>query len=343
MFFLEGQPDAFGRLLGRTVAVSLLLHLGVLLLALGFRFTQRGEAPLASVQVSLVSMPAMSRPVEASLPRPAPVRPPAPAALPKSASPPAPARRASGDVMRDVLRGIQLPPDAPKLGDLSPSKPIAEPQRPEVAKVERSNDKLRKDVESLLGKLKVPEARSSVDLPVEQTKPVPPQPDRSFSDEVDRELEKELKKLQAPPPVRKPPELVKDTKLQAQEAPSRPAPVVTAKVPNVKAPDTTLKVPGSSAGSSPYLARVQALISSRWAAPPVDVSGQSLAVVIRFRLDRSGKVSGVTVERSSGNDYFDVAGQRAVISAAPLPAFPADMTDSSLDAHFTFTVGEQAG
>lgn len=332
--FISSQSDLASCRLGWTIAVSLLLHLCVLAFVAGIRFTHQGERPLASVQVSLVSLPAISKPVAAPVPTPAP----ASAARSEAQG----TKRASGDMMRDVLRGIELPPDAPQFGDLSPSKPIAESQRQETTQAERSNEKLRKDLDSLLGKLQVPELRTSADTPVEQVKPVPQVPDRSsFAEEVDRELEKELKKLQAPPPARKIPELVKETTPQAREVPSRPTPAVTAKVPDAKAPDTTLKVPGSSSGSSQYLARVQAIISSRWTAPPVDVSGQSLAVVIRFRLDRSGKVSGVMVERSSGNDYYDVAGQRAVMSANPLPAFPPEMTDSSLDAHFTFSVGEQ--
>lgn len=377
LFFIGSRSDLGSRRLGWTVAVSLFLHLCVLAFVVGIRFTHQGERPLASVEVLLVSMPVMSksadtfpakptpaapavRPAHVPAPIPMPVKPadaPAPAhvsapvpTLSKPVPVPAPAargeaqgiKRASGDVMRDVLRGIELPPDAPQFGDLSPSKPVAEPQRQEAAKPDRAHGKLRRDLDSLLGKLKVPELRTSTETPVEQAKRAPTVPDRSssFSEEADRELEKELKRLQAPPPVIKISEPVKETTPQAHDAPPRPTPAVTATVPNAKAPETALKVPGSS-GSSPYLARVQAIISSKWTAPPVDVSGQSLAVVIRFRLDRSGRVSGVTVERSSGNDYYDIAGQRAVMSAGPLPVFPPEMPDSSLDAHFTFSVGEQ--
>lgn len=355
IFFIDSRLDLASRRLGWTVAVSLLLHLCVLAFVAGVRFTHTGERPLTAVQVTLVSLPVLPKPAteSASRPTPAPVAAhpaPVPTPVPVPAAPASRSeaqgvKRASGDVMRDVLRGIELPPDAPQFGDISPSKPIAEPQRQVTTKTERSAEKLQRDLDSLLGKLKVPELRMTTDAPVEQAKPAKPvatAPDRSsFSEEVDRELEKELKKLQSPPPVRKIPELVKETKPQAQEVPSRPVPPVAAKVPNAKIPDTMLKAPGSSSGSNQYLARVQAIISSKWTAPPVNVSGQRLTVVIRFRLDRSGKVSGVTVERSSGNDYYDLAGQRAVLYANPLPVFPPEMADSSLDAHFTFSVGEQ--
>ncbi|MBA3752873.1 MAG: TonB C-terminal domain-containing protein, partial [Nitrospira sp.] len=97
------------------------------------------------------------------------------------------------------------------------------------------------------------------------------------------------------------------------------------------------------AGSNQYLARVQARISGFWTAPPVDISGKVLMVMVRFRLERDGRVSSVTIEQSSGNEYYDLAAQRAVQSAVPLPPFPSDLTDSYFDAHFTFAVGEAAG
>ncbi|MBK9997252.1 MAG: TonB C-terminal domain-containing protein [Nitrospira sp.] len=88
---------------------------------------------------------------------------------------------------------------------------------------------------------------------------------------------------------------------------------------------------------------VQARISSFWAAPPVDISGKVLTVTVRFRLERDGSIGGVTIEQTSGNAYFDMAAQRAVQSAVPLPRVPSELTDSYFDAHFTFAVGEAAG
>ena len=96
-------------------------------------------------------------------------------------------------------------------------------------------------------------------------------------------------------------------------------------------------------GSNVYLAQVRRQISSRWFAPQVDVTAQVYSVVVKFRLHRDGKVSGVGIEKSSGNEYFDDAGKRAVINAEPLPGFPPELKESSFDAHFIFTVGEQNG
>ena len=112
------------------------------------------------------------------------------------------------------------------------------------------------------------------------------------------------------------------------------------KKPGVKAEDRTLKVPGMATGSNTYLVEVRRKISSMWSAPPVDVTAHAYRVVVKFRLHRDGSVSGVAVEQSSGNEYFDYAGKRAVVTASPLPRFPADLTESYFDAHFTFTAGE---
>lgn len=73
------------------------------------------------------------------------------------------------------------------------------------------------------------------------------------------------------------------------------------------------------------------------------MAGKSLTVVIRFRLSRTGAVSGVVVEQSSGNVYYDLAGKRAVLNADPLPPFPKDLSSAYFDAHFSFVVGDPTG
>jgi TonB family protein len=215
----------------------------------------------------------------------------------------------SNDVMRDVMKGVELPPDAPKFGDFSPT------ERPKKAQ------------------LKLP------DVPVvsETMEPVTKLPDLkhqpSLTEELNKELDEELKKIKRV-------ELPKPA--QAEVLP-KPAPQVEAKAPSVKAVDTTLKVPGMAPGSNAYLGRVRQRISSFWSAPPVDVTGQTYVVIVQFRLHRNGSVTGVAIERSSGNEYYDLAGKRAVLSAIPLPMFPPEMTESYFDAHFTFTVGDSQG
>jgi colicin import membrane protein len=316
----EGEAN-FVRRLGRAMAVSLALHVVVLAVAAWVRLPQHGERPLASIEVSLVSPPVprtevaeppkspprpldqpSSRQPAKAVPAPAPPKPvPAPATV-------APAR-SSNDLLRDLMKGVELPPDAPRFGDLSPA------EKPKKAQ------------------LKLPDVPIIPDLkePINTVPDAKPRP--SLTEDLNKELDEEFKKIrkiELPKPVQ-------------AESSTKPAPQVEAKVPSVKAVDTTLKVPGVVPGANAYLTRVRQRISSFWNAPPVDVTGQTYVVVVQFRLHRNGSVTGVAIERSSGNEYYDLAGKRAVLSAVPLPMFPAELTEPYFDAHFTFTVGESHG
>ncbi len=356
------------RRLGRAVFVSFVLHVGILALLGWVRLPRQGERPLASIEISLASLPALQtksveppktqpvkkeverpkapdkpKPVEqlqrAEQPKPIdqpkPIEQPRPIEPPKQveqsppvaqskpvppvnvapAPPPVPSTKRSNDIMRDILKDIELPPDAPKFGEISPE------ENPKKAPAIKLPD--------------VPVATETKDT-AEKQAVIPPS--SSLTEELAKELDEELKKIkklelakQAPPPA--PPE----------EAPVKPSPRVEAKVPSVQTVDTTLKVPGMASGSSAYLALVRQRISHVWSAPPVDVTNQVYVVIVQFRLHRNGKVTGVAIEQSSGNEYYDLAGKRAVLNAVPLPMFPADITDAYFDAHFTFTVGEPQG
>ncbi|MBS0171496.1 MAG: TonB C-terminal domain-containing protein [Nitrospira sp.] len=96
-------------------------------------------------------------------------------------------------------------------------------------------------------------------------------------------------------------------------------------------------------GSNPYLRRIQSQIGRFWTAPPVDLSGRAMTVTVAFRLERDGRVNNLKIEKSSGNEYYDIAATRAVQSAVPFPPFPPDMTNPYLDCQYTFGVGEARG
>jgi hypothetical protein len=311
------------------------------------------QPPAPSPQPS-VAPPSV--PLQAAPPKPAPALvqpvPPAPTLtipqpIPQTVKPsPAAPVRSRRDVMEDLLKDIELPPNAPKFGDMSPTKP--ESRKPLPAKLERAQEKPQNDLD-FLKKLKVPEmAAAPMEVPKESSRPVPMPPKlRSLSEELDPEL-KELKPIQAPPTV-KLPEAIRETKPMFREPPVRQTPVqqqsppVSASVPKVsKTPLTKMNVPGSS-GPSPYLALVQRAINEKWTAPPVDISGAALTVVIKFRLSRNGVISGVVITQQSGNDYYDLAGRRAVLSVDRLPPFPPDITEQSYDIFYTFAVGEGSG
>ncbi|HYM37958.1 MAG TPA: energy transducer TonB [Nitrospiraceae bacterium] len=285
-----GMPGDSLVLVKRMLVVSLVLHLAGLALVAGIRFTPKAER-LQATQVTLVSLP---QPQPEAAPQPAVE--PSPPPTPQPAAPPA--RRASAPIaakipvmpsvkenvtmkaadnrLRDALRGIERPPEAPRLGEYRPA-PVPVP-------------------------------------PVTETKAREKQPSLS-------ELAKQLEQVQRPQP-------------KAAVA-SKPKPVAK--------PVTAIQVSGDESGLGRYLALVQSKISEQWVAPPVDAGNRSYQVVIKFRLYRSGRISDVTVERESGNGYYDDAGKRAVLSVGQLPSFPLYVTEDMLETHFSFTVGEEAG
>jgi len=319
-FDQEDQSRLSARL-KRTLALSLVLHVVVLLVVMGLRLPQQGERPLTSVEVSLVSLPTPARQTESSMPvesakvsdsKPVPaplVKAVVPSAAP-SAKPP------MGEKKRDMLQDLQLPPDAPKFGDLSPAtKSVAQPQQ--AAKV--------------LDIPRVPEVAHD---------PVAKIPQRStVSDDQKRELDEELKKIK---PFQPPAKLDIRKEVNPSEAAVKPVPQQEVKIPAVKTPDTTLRISGT-AGSSSYWALVQSRISREWQPPPIDMAGQTYTMIVKFRLQRDGTIKDVIVQQSSGNAYYDMAGQRAVQQSRFLPAFPADITDGYKDVEMVFRVGESVG
>ena len=319
-FDQDGQSKLSARLM-RTLVLSLVLHVVVLFMAGGLRLPQHGERPLTAVEVSLVSLPTLVKPVESAKPiEPAKVAIPKPASAPvvkavTSSAAPSP-RRPKGEKRRDMMQDLDLPPDAPKFGDLSPAtKSAAQPQQ--VAKVPD-----------------IPRVPDVTQDPVAKT------PQRSsVSDDLNRELEEELKKIKQFQPAAK---LDIPKEVKPSEAPVKPVPQQEVKVPAVKTPETTLKISGT-AGSNPYWARVQSIISSQWEPPPIDMAGQTYTMIVKFRLQRDGTIKDVVVQQSSGNAYFDMAGQRAVLRPRVLPVFPAEMTDSYKDVEMVFRVGESVG
>jgi outer membrane biosynthesis protein TonB len=339
LWFDQDEQDRFFARLGRTLTVSLVLHVVVLLVVAGLRLAPHGERPLASVEVSLVSLPTPVKTVEASKPvepvrrsEPKPIPTPAeprhaPAPTePRHAPPPAPPVKTvapavtptsmppRASVAKDILKDLELPPDAPKFGELTPAKSMAQP-RPQVQ-----------------AKVKVPELPRIPDVIPEQAVKTPQR--SSISEELDRELEDELKKVNQFKPAAKL-EIPKDV-------PVNPAPQQQAAIPQAKTPQTQLKTSGSS-GTNPYWARVEAIIKSQWEPPPVDVTGQAYSTVVKFRFYRNGTVKDVGIQQTSGNSYFDMAGQRAVLKPRAFPPFPAEMTEAYQDVEMVFRVGETAG
>lgn len=232
--------------------------------------------------------------------------------------PPPPRNRVS----KDILRDLQLPPNAPKLGELAPAKSLGQPQQKSFAKI------------------KLPDLPPIPDTMPEQKVAVPQRPleRSSVSEELDRELEEELKKVKKFVPAAKL-EIPKD---EPRRITPPPPPVQEASLPQVKVPQTQLKTSGSS-GTNPYWARIESIIKKHWEPPPIDVTGRTYVVVIKFRFFRNGTVKDVGIQQPSGNSYFDMAGQRAVLKSHVFPPFPPEMSEPYQDVEMVFRVGEIAG
>jgi len=88
-----------------------------------------------------------------------------------------------------------------------------------------------------------------------------------------------------------------------------------------------------------YLSRVQAKISERWEGRALQ-GRQPVAV---FEIARNGQVSGLGIEKTSGNPYYDQAALRAITEASPFPPLPADFTEQVLRVHLGFGFATERG
>ncbi len=159
-------------------------------------------------------------------PKPAPPVKAAIASLPPATAVPVPPvvpAKSSNDLMRDIMKDIELPPDAPKRGDISPED---KPRKSPVIKL--PNVPVLTETKEPTQKRLVASAQSS-----------------SLTEDVAKELDEELKKIKkievpkAVPPVEVPLKTCSSSRSKGPEAP--------------KVVDTTLKVPGMAQGSNAYL------------------------------------------------------------------------------------------
>lgn len=81
-----------------------------------------------------------------------------------------------------------------------------------------------------------------------------------------------------------------------------------------------------------YIATMMDLIRRRWD-PNQRVPGE---VMIKYTILRSGDITGVEVERSSGQTFLDLSAQRALALTRQLPPLPSAFTDDHLTVHLNF-------
>jgi TonB family protein len=83
-----------------------------------------------------------------------------------------------------------------------------------------------------------------------------------------------------------------------------------------------------------YLNLLRTRIQQKWRPPPR--RNKSIQAVVSFRILRSGRFMDIGLSQASGNGMFDLAAQRAIHAAGPLPPLPANFSGPYLTVHIEF-------
>ena len=163
----------------------------------------------------------------------------------------------------------------------------------------------------------------------------------------------DLVSLAESPSIRRPPIIDENYEVVSKKeaaAPQEEADLALERTPRLVAeePDPGPETPESFETDAPgirldertfeypyYLGVMQRRIQQHFVVPRM-LGVTQLETVIYFRVQRSGRISNVVVERSSSNPVFDLAAQRALNAADPLPPLPDGYTKSYLGVHFAF-------
>ncbi len=81
-----------------------------------------------------------------------------------------------------------------------------------------------------------------------------------------------------------------------------------------------------------YIRAVQQKVTERW--DPRAQPGRQPVLV--FDIGRDGRITGLAVEKTSGNGHYDQQALRAISEALPFPPLPAEYPDKTLKVHFEF-------
>lgn len=100
---------------------------------------------------------------------------------------------------------------------------------------------------------------------------------------------------------------------------------------SISALEDVLDYSGQQAGEAQYTDTIRALLEKQKAYPRLArISGQQGTVLVRFTLNRDGRVTSRKIVQSSGLHLLDTAALTAVDKASPLPAFPDHIRKTAL-------------
>ena len=144
------------------------------------------------------------------------------------------------------------------------------------------------------------------------------------------------KPIETPPPPAAPVQVI--AAFAAPTAPvldvaPRPAPVAAASGPMwlPSPPSANPQGATSNAGPSWETALLNRLAQAKRTPPSTQANKQRGVVLLRFTMDRDGKVLSVGIEKSSGTAALDQEALAAIQRAQPLPAPPPEVTGNPLD------------
>lgn len=83
-----------------------------------------------------------------------------------------------------------------------------------------------------------------------------------------------------------------------------------------------------------YLATIESKVQNNWD-PPRGIPGEEdLSVVVVFLIQRTGEITGIRLDKSSGDQQLDRLGLRAIERAGPFPRLPPRFTEETLEVAF---------
>ncbi|MBU1628092.1 TonB C-terminal domain-containing protein, partial [bacterium] len=87
---------------------------------------------------------------------------------------------------------------------------------------------------------------------------------------------------------------------------------------------------------------IKDIIYNNWNNAFVDLKmGEKIVATVRFTILRSGQIKDIKIEKTSGNDVYDLAGIRAIKYSNPFPSLPPYFKNDLLILHFDFTYSPQ--
>lgn len=328
--------------------LSLMLHMGILLLALFWPESSpiRLDRPL--YQVTLVSL---GEPGGSPLP-PASTLPAMPPSATKGAAKPIPtAQDANKPAIPASKNNVETPIEQKKTIESKPEPALPDSQLPKKPISQETTQKIAKEIKKVAPETKPkPEPQKAPQDKAQaistKKKPAKPAPEKKSTPKQDASKKTEPK-TKVPTPKKQPKpapssdDILKralaDARGQAQKQASNKAKQESSSVADALAAMQNLSssspsssgTAGNGQGSGTggagigdvYISQVMALVRYYWEFPQL-ATRQNLQARVRVYVDSSGRIADVTLEQSSGRPDFDASAMKALAKAQTLPPPP---------------------